>query len=220
MVRVPIDEQVGEQGSLLLRRYRRGGYIRHFLRETYWAPWNSPLRPLAELEATETARQRGIPTGEVLGACVEWHSFGLYRGLLISRTADGFVNWWEWLQTQPSQHERQRAATAVAEVVAQLHAAGIGHADLNLTNILIRCTRAETPTHQTHFAVLLIDFDRARVFPHALQQNRCERNLRRLRRSINKLDPQRRLFSVHDLDLFLEAYRSRYAPCWKEARPR
>ena len=57
MVRVPIDEQVGEQGSLLIRRYRRGGFIRHFLRETYWAPWNSPLRPLAELEATETARQ-------------------------------------------------------------------------------------------------------------------------------------------------------------------
>ena len=204
IIQVPIGKQVGAQGSLLIRRYRRGGFIRHFLHETYWAYWNSALRPLAELEATETARQRGIPTAEVLGACVEWQSLGLYRGLLISRTAEGFSNWWEWLQTQPPQHERQQAATAVARIVAQLHAAGIDHADLNLTNILIRCT-AEAPTH---LMVLLIDFDRAQVFPHVLQQNRCERNLRRLRRSINKLDPQSRLFSADDLDLFLEAYRS------------
>ena len=218
MIQVPISQQVGEQigapGSLLIRRYRRGGFIRHFLHETYWASWHSPLRPLAELEATQTARQRGIPTGEVLGACVEWRSFGFYRGLLISRTADGFVNWWEWLQTQPPQHERHQAATAVAQVVAQLHAAGIDHADLNLTNILIRCA-SETSTHPS---VLLIDFDRARVFPHPLPQNRREQNLRRLRRSINKLDHQRRLFSAGDLDLFLEAYHSHEVPCQHEVR--
>jgi len=208
-----VQVSAGERGSLLIRRYRRGGFIRHFLHETYWAYWDSALRPLAELRATEAARQRGIPTGEVLGACVEWRSLGLYQGLFISRTANGFVNWWEWLQTQPPQHERQQVATAVAQVVAQLHAVGIDHADLNLTNILIRCT-ADTPTRLTyppHPAVLLIDFDRAQVFPHPLQHKRCERNLRRLRRSINKLDPQRRLFLAPDLDLFLEVYRSRQA---------
>jgi 3-deoxy-D-manno-octulosonic acid kinase len=216
MVQVPIGDpasgQVGEQGSFLIRRYRRGGFVRHFLHETYWAYWNSPLRPLAELEATQTARQRGVPTGEVLGACVEWCSLGLYRGLLISRTADGFVNWWEWLQAQPSQYERQQVATTAAQVVAQLHAVGIEHADLNLTNILVRFS-GDTPPQAT---VLLIDFDRARIFPRPLQQNRCEQNLRRLRRSINKLDPQRQLFSDYDLDLFLETYSSRQD---HEARP-
>lgn len=228
MVQVPIGEQVGEQtgepGSLLIRRYLRGGFIRHFLHETYWAYWDSALRPLAELRATEAARQRGVPTAEVLGACVEWRSLGWYRGLFISRTADGFVNWWEWLQTQPKQPERHQVATAVAQVVAQLHAAGIDHADLNLTNILIRCT-PETPTHLIVFPmvfpmVLLIDFDRARVFPHALQHKQWEQNLRRLRRSINKLDPQRRLFPAHDLDLFLTTYRSHQAHQTQETRSR
>ncbi len=215
MVQVSTGDQVSDHGSLLIRHYRRGGFIRHFLHETYWAYWDYLLRPLAELVATETARQRGIPTGEVLGACVEWRSFGLYRGLLISRTADGFVNWWEWLQTRPTQRERQQVAAAVAQVVAQLHAVGIEHADLNLTNILIRFT-ADTPTRPS---VLLIDFDRAQVFPHPLQHKRREQNLRRLRRSINKLDPHRRLFSAHDLDLFLEVYRCCQAHEVHEARP-
>ena len=197
MVRVAL----GKRGSLLIRHYWRGGFIRHLVRDTYW---DQPPRPLAELYVTHLARQRGVPTGEVLGACVEWRSFGLYRGVLISRAADGYTNWWAWLTTRPSPHQRQQVVLAVARVIARLHAAGIQHADLNLTNVLVRF-EAQTP------AVLLIDFDRARVFPAPLQDPRCQRNLRRLRHSIKKLDPRGQHFSAQDLSLLLSAYRQHRA---------
>ena len=193
MVRVGL----GERGSLLLRRYRRGGFVRHLVRDTYW---DRPLRPLAELYPTQLARRRGVPTGEVLGACVEWRSFGLYRGVLVSRAADGYTNWWAWLTTRPSPQQRRQLVRAVGRLIARLHTAGIQHADLNLTNVLVRF-EAETPR------VLLIDFDRACVFPAPLQAPHRRRNLRRLQRSIKKLDPHGQYFSAQDLDALLNAYR-------------
>ena len=88
---------------------------------------------------------------------------------------------------------------AVAQAIAQLHEVGIVHADLNLTNILVRVA-VDTP------AVLLIDFDRARVFPSPLARHWRERNLRRLRRSLDKLDPAGQFFSPTDLEIFCRAY--------------
>ncbi len=204
MVRVAL----GEHGSLLIRRYRRGGFIRHFVRDTYW---DQPPRPLAELYVTHLARQRGVPTGEVLGACVEWRSFCLYRGVLISRAADGYTNWWAWLTMRPRLPQRRQVVLAAAHTIARLHAVGIQHADLNLTNVLVRF-EDETP------AVLLIDFDRARVFPAPLQASRCRRNLQRLRRSIKKFDPHGQYFSAQDFGLLLSAYRQHRADA-RLARP-
>jgi len=171
-------------------RYRRGGL----------QDGRGRLRRLAELYATQLARRRGVPTGEVLGACVEWRSFGLYRGVLVSRAADGYTNWWAWLTTRPSPQQRRQLVRAVARVIARLHTAGIQHADLNLTNVLVRF-EAETPR------VLLIDFDRAGVFPAPLHAARRRRSLRRLQRSIKKLDPHGQYFSAQDLDALLNAYR-------------
>jgi 3-deoxy-D-manno-octulosonic acid kinase len=179
-----------------VRHYWRGGFIRHFVHDLYW---DRPPRPFAELVCTETARQRGVPTVEVLAAGVEWTTFGLYRGTFITCEAAGFVNVWEWLHGQITGEERKAGIEAVARAVAHLHRAGIAHADLNLTNILIR-TVAETAE------VLLIDFDRARVFPGPLPRSRRERNLRRLRRSLAKLDPEGVLVSPADLEVFCRAY--------------
>jgi tRNA A-37 threonylcarbamoyl transferase component Bud32 len=81
-----------------------------------------------------------------------------------------------------------------------MHNAGIAHADLNLTNILVRAD-GDSPM------VLLIDFDRARVFSASLSSRERERNLRRLRRSLNKLDPGGLLSSPIDLENFCRAYR-------------
>lgn len=192
---------LGERGSLLIRHYRRGGFIRHLVRDTYW---DRPPRPLAELSVTQFARRCGVPTGEVLGAWVGWRSFGLYRGALISRAADGYTNWWAWLTTRPSFPRRRRVVLAVAGALARLHAVGIQHADLNLTNVLVR-VETETP------AVLLIDFDRAHIFPAPLPARRCRHNLRRLRRSISKLDPHGQYVSAQEFGLLLSAYHRRRA---------
>jgi 3-deoxy-D-manno-octulosonic acid kinase len=187
---------LGEQGNIVVRHYHRGGFVRYFVRDVYW-DW--PPRPLAELISTETARQRGISTIEVLGACTEWLSSSLYRGLLVSREAEEFVNLWEWLQGRPPGTARRTKIAAVAQAIAQLHTAGIDHADLNLTNILVRISSG-TPE------VLLIDFDQARVFSHPLSSRRRKSNLRRLRRSLDKFDPNGVLSAPEDLENFCQIY--------------
>ena len=87
----------------------------------------------------------------------------------------------------------------VAQTIARMHEAGIAHADLNLTNILVRIA-TDSP------AVLLIDFDNARVFPSPLPLRQRQRNLQRLQRSLNKLDPGGWLSSPLDVRIFCRAY--------------
>jgi len=188
--------ELDQQGTAIVRRYHRGGLVRHFVRDLYW---DRPPRPLAELICSETARQRRVPVAEVLGAGVEWVGWGLYRGLFVSREAEGCINFWEWLQSKPAEKGREAVITAVAQAIACMHEAGITHADLNLTNILVQIT-TNSPV------VLLIDFDRARVFPDSLSLRQRERNLRRLHRSLNKLDPGGLLSSSTDLEIFCRAY--------------
>jgi len=183
-------------GSAVIRHYRRGGLMRHFTQDLYWG---RPLRPFAELICTEIARQRQVPTIEVLAAGVEYRALGSYRGLFVSREAENFINLWEWIRSFPPSHERRQVIENVAHLVAHLHAVGVYHPDLNLTNILIL---PHTPQPQS----LIIDFDRARVLTGLLSQSQRKRNLQRLRRSLYKLDPSTQFSSPVDLEIFCQAY--------------
>jgi Lipopolysaccharide kinase (Kdo/WaaP) family len=183
--------QTDAQEVVIVRSYRRGGWVRHLVSDVYW---DRPPRPLAELVATETARQRGVPTIEVIGAYVRWMKSGLYRGLLISREAEGFHNLWEWLQTRPAGPTRTETLSAVARTITTMHDAGIVHADLNLMNILVR---PRSPSSH----VLLLDFDRAQVLSDPVPRPQRGRTLRRLQRSFRKLNPDGALYSADDLAL-------------------
>jgi 3-deoxy-D-manno-octulosonic acid kinase len=189
---------LGERGDVVVRPYRRGGFVRYFVRDLYW---DRPPRPFVELLCTETARQRGVATVEPIGACVEWVRGGLYRGLLATRKAEDFHNLWEWLRTKPTEATREATLRVVARAIAHMHEAGIAHADLNLMNILVQ--PATNPPQ-----ALLIDFDRARLFLGPVPSPDRERNLRRLRRSLDKLDPEGVFFSSDDLEIFCREYRA------------
>lgn len=177
--------------TLIVRAYRRGGFVRHFSRDLYW---DRPPRPFAEIVATETARQRGVPTIEVRGACVRWVNNVLYRGFFISREAEGFHNLWEWLRMRPTGQPRVATLIAVARAIATMHDVGIVHADLNLTNILVH---PRPPSPQ----VLLLDFDRAQVLPNPVPRIQREQTLRRLQRSFQKLNLNGTVHPVDDLAL-------------------
>ena len=178
--RVPFERQ----SFAIVRRYQRGGLVRRFVHDLYW---DRPPRPFAELCTTVIAHERGVPTVEVLGAGVEWRSFGFYRGTLITREAPGFLNWWEWLQTKPPVEKRRVVTDKVLQTINIMHENGISHADLNLTNILVR---NDSDQHE----VLIIDFDRARIFPTPLPSSHRKRNFARLRRSMTKFDAEQQLF--------------------------
>lgn len=183
-----IDLDNGEHA--MIRPYRRGGFVRHFVREWYW---DRPFRPFRELICTEQARQCGIPTVEVLAASVEQNTLGLYRGVLITRAAEGFINLWEWLQSKPSDAQRTAVFAVVVHTIAQLSQAGIQHADLNLTNILIHIDT-------TIPSIKIIDFDRARMFSNPLSPQRHQRILQRFHRSLRKLDPTRLFHTLREED--------------------
>ena len=118
---------------VVVRLYRRGGLVARVVRETYLGP---RPRPLHELAVTVEARRRGVPAPEVLGARVEG---GLvYRGALVTAEVPNARTLIEALRARG---RRRRAAArsrrAPARAVARLHDAGVYHADLNLTNLLV-----------------------------------------------------------------------------------
>ncbi len=80
--------------------------------------------------------------------------------------------------------------------MARLHAAGIAHADLNLTNVVVGGG-----------AATVLDLDRARLVSGRLSAFARRRSLRRLARSARKLDPAG---TVVDADV-VRAFRDGYA---------
>ena len=192
--RIPLDSQ----GAIIVRPYRRGGFVRHFFHDLYW---DRPLRPFAELCCTAEARRRSVPTVEVLGARVEWRLGLLYSGLLVTREALGFLDLWTWLQTTPAADLRRKTLSVVAQAIVTMHQAGIAHADLNPTNILV-CPDNDPPQ------ALIIDFDRARLFAEPIPSYLQEANLRRFRRFFSKYDALARWMPAADLGYFQQKYRT------------
>ncbi len=190
--------ETGSHGVIIVRPYRRGGFVRHFIHDLYW---DRPLRPFVELCCTEEAWRRGVPTVEVLGARVEWTMGPLYRGLLVTREATGFHNLWSWLQTAPAADHRRAILRVVAQAVATMHQAGIAHADLNPTNILVY-PNSDPPQ------ALIIDFDRARLFSGPVPPHLRESNLRRFQRFFANYDVLAKWLPPAEFEHFLQESRT------------
>ncbi len=189
-----IDLAGGEDA--LVRTYQHGGLLRRFAGGVFFT-W--PARPFRELAVTEKIRQRGIPTLNILAAAVErlWGPF--YRGWLVTRELRGAHDLWTTLQNDVNHQTGRSLLGAVARGVRRMHLEGIYHADLNLKNILVRNENGEV-------GIYLIDFDRARLYPQEIPSLQADRNLRRLLRSVRKLDPQRQYISEEDWAAFGEFY--------------
>lgn len=182
----------------LVRAYRHGGALRRLTGDFFFT-W--PPRPFRELAVTEEARRRGIPTLEILAACVEraWGPF--YRGWLITRELRGADDLWAAFQSERYVGAaRGSLLKSVAASIRAMHRRGIVHRDLNLKNILVRREADECRSY-------IIDFDKARFFPHTVPPAVVERSLRRLQQSVSKLDPNRRRVTREDWELFLRFYR-------------
>jgi 3-deoxy-D-manno-octulosonic acid kinase len=175
----------------VLRLYRRGGLLARIVRETYLG---LRPRPLRELALTEEVRRRGVSAAEVLAARVEGGV--AYRGALLTAEVPEATTLGEALTAAPGAAARAALAAAAGRAVGRLHAAGVFHADLNVSNILVR------PGPE----VVLVDFDRARLADGPLSPRARRRNLARLTRSLAKLDPAGRLAGKPERAAFAAAY--------------
>lgn len=183
---------------VLIRAYRRGGWVRRLTEEVYFT-W--PPRPLKEAAVTEEVRRRGIPTLEILAAWVETSWGPFYRGWLVSRELEGACDLWTALEQRLYvEDEGQALLQNVAQTLSRMHRQGIYHTDLNLKNILVR-------NEGGGIRVYIIDFDKARLFQHPIPSHKADRTLSRLLRSARKLDPNKQFLSQRDWQVLFAFYR-------------
>jgi tRNA A-37 threonylcarbamoyl transferase component Bud32 len=175
--------------ELFIRYARRGGVIRFIVNDYYLG---LRPRPLRELAVAAEARRRGIAIAEPLGAIIDRIIPGVYRGAFVTQALRG-MTLWQFVQTDDDPEVRLHVVAQARRAIDSAHQKGLFHADLNLHNIFV--TRAGES-----FSVVLIDLDKARIYPAALADSSRANNLARLRRSIMKLDSERRCFSQGLID--------------------
>ncbi len=154
----------------VLRHYRRGGYIARLSEDRYVWAGETRVRAFAEWRLLELLTERGLPVPKPIAARYQ-RSGLLYRCDLITQRIADAKPLSETLEVGAISEATWRA---VGAAVAELHRAGVDHADLNAHNLLL----------DAQGAVSVIDFDRGRLrAPGAW----TSRNLRRLRRSLAKV---------------------------------
>ena len=155
---------------LVLRHYRRGGFIARLSQDRYWWMGEDRVRAFAEWRLLEYLAERGLRVPKPVAAC--YQRAGLtYRCDLITQRIVDTQSLSVALAHGPLPESTWRA---IGAAIARLHSHGVDHADLNAHNILL----------DSKAVISVIDFDRGRLRrPGAW----TSRNLRRLQRSLAKI---------------------------------
>lgn len=135
-------------------------------------------RAFHELVLTERLRHEGVPVPEVLAAVQSSRMPGYVAALVTRRVPDARPASAVLADLDP-----EAAGPILARIgrsIARLHRAGGWHRDLNAHNLLVPRDPGREP--------VLLDFDRGRILPAPLPALLARRNLRRLRRSLRKLE--------------------------------
>ena len=177
----------------VLRHFRRGGFIARVSRDSYVWMGEGRVRAFAEWRLLNLLTDRGLRVPRPIIA--RYQKSGLiYRcDLITQRILDT-----ETLSALLGKSALPEAAwRAVGAAVAQLHSAGVDHADLNAHNVLL----------DSKGMVSVIDFDRGRERAPGTWSTR---NLQRLQCSLAKiasgLPPGR--YSAEDWQWLLAGYQA------------
>ena len=184
-------------GPAVLRQYLRGGQAARLSRDCYLFTGYGRSRPVAEFRMLERLVAVGLPVPAPLAAiCIR---AGLcYRGWLLTRRIAAAQPLADLLEAGAGSG---KVWSRIGATIRHFHDRGVVHADLNARNILVG-DGAE---------VFLLDFDRARV--SAGDRRAFAANLRRLRRSLDKLWPGAEGDGIAACwAALLEGYRSGEAP--------
>jgi len=179
--------------ALVLRHYRRGGFIARFFDDGYLWMGRSRSRAWREWHLLAKLYTMGLPVPRPVAARVI-RSAVFYRADIVIESIPNVVTLAQRLR-QGSLSELEWSK--VAYCLYRFHTLGVYHADLNAHNILL----------DVQGEVYLIDFDQGRVRkPGAGWQ---QQNLARLQRSLNKLkrlEGDAFTFDEKDWSLLLQIY--------------
>lgn len=155
-----------------LRHFWRGGLIGRVLDDSYLWLGLKHSRPVREWELLTILSQQNLPVPQPAAIRLVRHGLA-YRADLITVC----LSQTQTLADRLSQGPLETATwQQIGTTIARLHRHGAYHADLNARNILLQ---------DEHEAVYLIDWDRGRLRQPAAHWQ--QKNLARLRRSLNKL---------------------------------
>jgi 3-deoxy-D-manno-octulosonic acid kinase len=157
-------------GSCILRHYCRGGMVARFLGDRYLWTGAERTRAFAEFRLLAALVARGLRVPRPVAARYCRHGV-YYRADLITRRIENAVS---LAQCVTAGTWDARGAAAVGRALAEFHAAGVDHADLNAHNVLFGAG-----------GVWLIDLDRGALRAPARTWQLA--NLARLRRSLRKI---------------------------------
>lgn len=164
-------------GHWVVRHYRRGGALARWLGDRY-RRLGEP-RPLAELRASVAARERGVPTPEVVALAV-YPAGRFYRADIATQEVPAARDLAAVLWAEPAGGvpERLAACAAAGRLLRLLGERGVVHRDLNVKNIMLEGDPAAP-------GAWVLDLDGCRVVRRASwRQRRAMRE--RLRRSVRK----------------------------------
>lgn len=142
----PVMAEIPGMGAVVVKHYRRGGLVRHFVKDRY-AGIGIP-RPLREYEMLETVRGLGVSSPEPLAWAVRGRLF--YRAFLVTRRIEGARSLSE-AGGGDSDHCRAAVEKAAGQIRILIDSR-IHHVDLHPGNVLLDAGG------QVH----IIDFDKAR----------------------------------------------------------
>lgn len=150
----------------VLRRYRRGGAVRHLVKETFLR--RGKTRPEQEFEVTERLFRADVSVPEPLFAVV-WKGVFTYRGVIATAEVSG-KNLLE--RIAGAQHLAFGVGVQAGKALLQ----GVFHRDLHPGNVLVR----------DDDSLVLIDFDKAESVQGSLDEY-CDRLNERWKRAVDKL---------------------------------
>jgi len=182
------------QRHWVLRHYRRGGLIAKFNKDLYWWDGAEATRSFREWRLLAQLVELSLPVPFPVAARYVRAGFGglMYRADLITREITGARSLSSAIEQAPLATEQWRQ---IGITLAQFHAHGVHHADLNAHNIIFDADNK----------VFVLDFDRGAI--RAPKRAWIDDVLSRLLRSLNKLKGQRNIhFSDNDWAALISAH--------------
>jgi 3-deoxy-D-manno-octulosonic-acid transferase len=165
------DTPAGTQ-RMVLRHYQRGGAMGRLLGDRFlWEP-ALQSRALAEFRLLQRMRSWGLPVPVPCAARQQRSGLWYRADILVERLPHTESLFDALRQRALPEGVWQRAGQAIA----QLHASGVYHSDLNCHNLLVDSSQR----------VWIIDFDKCGLRPFNAQPDWRAANMARLKRSLDK----------------------------------
>lgn len=172
--------------QVVLKRYARGGMVRHFVKRSYLFISKEKTRMWQEFHLLCHMKSLGLPVpAPVAARCVRPLPL-FYQGDLITQKIEHSETLFERLITAPINAESWRS---VGKTIRRFHDEDIFHADLNANNIML----------DNNNSIYLIDFDKGSIKPKE-KSYWTKANLSRLLRSLRKFKANTSVFYFEDDD--------------------